>query len=65
MPTGIYGRSSWAVRPWWLVEWGLRQLGVFEKQAALGKLPTKRYVVVANVEVCSQMGGFGDLWLGG
>ena len=49
-PTSIYSRK-WAIRPWWLISWGLKQLGLFEKQAALGRLPSARYVVLPNVEV--------------
>ena len=49
-PTSIYNRS-WSIRPWWLISWSLKQLGLFEKHATLGKLPTARYVVVPNVEV--------------
>ena len=52
-PTSIYSRS-WALKPWWLISWGLQQLGFFEKHAALGKLPTARYVVISNVEVRGQ-----------
>ncbi|KAL8787416.1 MAG: hypothetical protein Q9195_007791 [Heterodermia aff. obscurata] len=48
-PTSIYNRK-WTIRPWWLVSWTLQQLGLYEKQAALGKLPTAQYVIVSNVE---------------
>lgn len=49
-PTSIYNRK-WAIRPWWLISWTLQQLGLYEKQVALGKLPTAQYVIVSNVEV--------------
>ena len=49
-PTSIYSRK-WTIQPWWLISWGLRQLGLLEKHTALGKLPTARYVVIPNVEV--------------
>ncbi|CAF9914300.1 MAG: hypothetical protein HETSPECPRED_001944 [Heterodermia speciosa] len=48
-PTSVYNRK-WAIRPWWLVSWTLHQLGLYEKQAALGKLPKAQYVIVSNVE---------------
>lgn len=50
VPTSIYSRS-WSIKPWWLISWSLKQLGLFEKRAALGQLPTARYVIVPNVEV--------------
>lgn len=66
-PTSIYSRK-WAIRPWWLISWGLKQLGFFEKQAALGRLPTARYVIIPNVEVGSVLEfleGLSDGGLGG
>lgn len=49
-PNSIYSRT-WSIKPWWLISWSLKQLGLFERRAVLGQLPTARYVVVPNVEV--------------
>ena len=49
-PNSIYSRS-WSIQPWWLISWSLKRLGLFGQYAALGQLPTARYVLVSNAEV--------------
>lgn len=51
----IYNRT-WTVQPWWLLSWGLRQLGLFESSTSAGTLPAGRFVILQNVEVCRDLG---------
>lgn len=49
--SSIYQRT-WTVQPWWLLSWGLRQLGLFESSTSAKTLPAGRFVILQNVEVC-------------
>ena len=48
-PKSIYTRA-WTVQSWWLLSWGLKQLGVIGSSTPAGSLATGHFVVVANVE---------------
>lgn len=37
------------------MSWALHQSGLFERRAAVGKLPEARYAVVLNIEVYSRL----------
>lgn len=41
---------NWTVQPWWLLSWGLKQLGVLGSSTSAGSLPTGQFVIMANVE---------------
>lgn len=43
--------QSWTSHSWWLLSWGLKQLGIFNT-ASTGRLPADRFVILGNVEVC-------------
>lgn len=45
----IYNRR-WTVQPWWLLSWGLNQLGIGDPLSRPDKLPIRRFVIVRNVE---------------
>lgn len=48
--TSIYQRS-WAISPWQVMSWSLRQLGLVGSASAEDKLVVSSFVVMANVEV--------------
>ena len=43
-------QKSWALKPWEILSWGLRQLGLAGGQDGEDKLPVGRLVILANVE---------------
>jgi charged multivesicular body protein 7 len=47
--TSIY-HKSWALKPWELLSWGLRQLGLAGGQDGEDKLPIGRLAILANIE---------------
>lgn len=47
----IYSRN-WTIQPWWLFSWGLEQLGLLDSSKGAGLLPTAKFVILPNVEVC-------------
>ncbi|MCJ1454331.1 hypothetical protein MMC28_004684 [Mycoblastus sanguinarius] len=48
-PKSIHSRI-WIVQPWWLLSWGLKQIGLIDASPQAGALPTGRYVILPNVE---------------
>ncbi len=48
--TSIYHRS-WAVTPWQVISWGLRQLGLASGSSAEDALSAGQFVLLGNVEV--------------
>lgn len=42
--------KSWVLKPWDILSWGLRQLGLAEGQNDEDKLPVGRFAVLANIE---------------
>jgi hypothetical protein len=53
-PTSIY-EKSWKVRPWWLVSWGLKQLGLTGRAFSGDRLQIGEYVILHNLEVISKL----------
>ena len=47
----VYSRN-WTIHPWWLLSWGMKQLGIIESSTAPGQLPMARFVIMRNVEAC-------------
>ncbi|KAL3426027.1 Snf7 family protein [Phlyctema vagabunda] len=47
-------QQSWGVRPWQIISWGLRQLGLAGGQSGEDKLPVGKLVVLANLEEASK-----------
>ncbi|RDW80826.1 Snf7 family protein-like protein [Coleophoma crateriformis] len=47
-------QKSWNIRPWGIISWGLRQLGVVGGLSGEDALPTGRLVILANVEEASK-----------
>lgn len=48
---GVYARS-WLPRPWGLLSWGFRRLGILGVTSQSAKLKFGRYIIISNVEVC-------------
>lgn len=46
----LYTRR-WNIQPWWLLSWGLHQLGFLEPSTGARTLPQGRFVMLRNVEV--------------
>ena len=56
--TSIYDQK-WTMRPWGLLSWGLKQIGLVNGASADDRLRVGQYVMVRNVEV-SQTGCIAD-----
>ena len=42
--------TRWTVEPWWLLSWGLKQLGVLNPSSLAGTLASGRFVIMPNIE---------------
>lgn len=46
--------KSWPLKPWEILSWGLKQLGLAQGQDGEDKLPVGRLVILANVESAAE-----------
>ena len=46
----------WNIQPWWLLSWGLHQLGIFEPSPNARALASGRFVMLHNVNVGTTLG---------